>query len=88
MGIAIKSIPNESTEDFNIRLALHILATDYNIIGEIKTGLSNGTEYKYVRFGYWKQLPKEVFFIINHLLSEDCIEDDDCRPRYSYNPIK
>ena len=84
MGITIKSIPNESSADYNIRLAHHILATDYNIITDIKEGLSNGQPYKYLRYNYWKQLPKEVYYIINHLVTEDTIDDDDTLPKYSY----
>lgn len=72
----------------NINKALQILQMDYHIhSAEIKTGLCNGIEYHYIRIAYWQQLPFNVFNAIKHLVSEDCMEDDDTLPKYSYKPL-
>lgn len=71
----------------NINKALQILQQNFHIHNaEIKEGLSNGTKYYYIRIGFWKQLPEDAYNAVKHLIHESVIEDDDCLPRYSYNP--
>lgn len=52
---------------------------------EIKKGLCNGIEFSYIRIGYWRKMPDDLFNVLKDHVTECVDEDDDTLPRYSYH---